>query len=186
MPFVTERIWQELKKIIPSEFSESIMIAKFPSPHGFSNPELEKKMDKLTKIVSGIRLARHDLGIKREESILVKILTDDQDLEHHLELIKTMVKVDPLLIEEKRSPLPQEVRIPVAPDTDILVPQLIDRERISREEKQISERISQIEERLRDDLFVSKAPPEVVKREEEKLERFKSKLEVLRANLTTS
>jgi valyl-tRNA synthetase len=186
MPFVTERIWRELRKVVPSGFSESIMMAEFPSPRGFSDPELEERMDKLTKIVSEVRLARHDLRLKPQDSISLTILSDDEDFPQFSELIKALGKVDPLLIQKKRDPLPGEVRVPVAGDTDILVPQFVDRERCLKEIREISDRISQIEKELLDEVFTRKAPSQVVGREREKLVRLKSKLRTLRANLTAS
>jgi valyl-tRNA synthetase len=143
-------------------------------------------MDKLTKIVSEVRLARHDLRLKPQDSISLTILSDDEDFPQFSELIKALGKVDPLLIQKKRDPLPGEVRVPVAGDTDILVPQFVDRERCLKEIREISDRISQIEKELEDEVFTRKAPSQVVGREREKLVRLKSKLRTLRANLTAS
>jgi valyl-tRNA synthetase len=203
MPFITERIWQELRKAVPGGFSsESIMIAEFPHPYGFFDPEIEERMDKLTKIVSEVRLVRHKLEVKPRDALPLTILSDDEDFFRQCsELIKALGKVDPLQVERRRAPVIEgspvidagtqlededKIQIYISPDTSIVVPKFINEERISKEIREISARILQMERELEDEVFTRKAPSEVVKREEERLDRLKHKLEALRANLTAS
>ncbi|UCD22573.1 MAG: valine--tRNA ligase, partial [Chloroflexota bacterium] len=196
MPFVTEELWQSLKQRLPDRerMPASIMIAPYP----FANdkvfaPEAERVMDSVIEIVRSIRNIRAQYKVRPNRWIEAQIYTDTllSGLITQANIIETLAKTRPLTIlgRQEREPTKDKALVLVLKEAEVVVPLavMVDRraeeQRLARESEEIKGRIAQLESRLRDHAFLSKAPSHVIDREKQKLAALEDKLKRLRREL---
>lgn len=184
MPFITERIWQE----IPHQ-GESIIISSFPV---FDKTKLDNRVEQdievLFKIISQIRKIRSELGVSPQAKVRVGLMTKDKDkkefIERHKEYIYSLAKLDSMefgdFSEEKGY-----IKTTIG-DVDIYV-YLLDVINIELELKRISNEVRKIEgdlerskKKVSNPQFLERAPREIVKKEEEKIAQFEKILKTLK------
>ncbi|MGC8976147.1 MAG: valine--tRNA ligase, partial [Candidatus Ratteibacteria bacterium] len=68
IPFITEKIWQNLKKYTELE-SESIVVGKWPVANGYYDEEAIKKFENMKEIIIAIRDMKTRFKIKHEEKL---------------------------------------------------------------------------------------------------------------------
>ncbi len=185
MPFVTEELWHHLPGT-----GGYIMKAPFPKRlEGLHDMEVEKEMERLMSVVSGLRNVRAEVGLHPGAAIDVVARAHGQEaagfLEHHAADIRTLARVEKLTVEEGRGSRPKGAASVIFEDMELFVPLegLVDveaeLEKLSREEAKISKELERSEKKLANENFVTKAPAEVVAKEREKVERLRAKLEKL-------
>ena len=186
MPFITEEIWQNL----PHE-GETIMLAPWPQPAGLSSPKHERMMNTVMAVITEIRSMRSEKNVppgRRISAILqaegesLDILTDAQgDIMHLAGLEK--------LILEEPGRTPEKCLSAVVEGINIFLPlaEMVDLEeelaRIRKELEQARRELGRAEKNLRNEGFISKAPPEVVEKEREKAELYRAQAARLEALL---
>ena len=197
MPFVTEELWQSLKQRLPGEGQvlASIMIAPYPiaDDKAFA-PEAERVMDSVIEIVRSIRNVRAQYKVKPSKWIEARVYTGEllSSLSAEANMIETLAKVRPLTIlgRQKRESTKNRDLVLVLKEAEVVVPlagmvdQLAEEQRLVKESEEIRERIAQIETRLRDNAFLSKAPAQVIEKEKQKLAMFEDKLKRLHQELS--
>jgi valyl-tRNA synthetase len=107
-------------------------------------------------------------------------------------MIETLAKVRPLTIlgRQKREYTRDKDLVLVLKEAEVVVPlagmvdQLAEEQRLIKESAEVKERITQLEVRLKDSAFLTKAPPQVVEKEKQKLALLKDKLKRLRQELS--
>ncbi|GAI96266.1 unnamed protein product, partial [marine sediment metagenome] len=107
-------------------------------------------------------------------------------------IIETLAKVRPLTIlgRQKREPTKDKALVLVLKEAEVVLPLagMVDRraeeQRLVKESEEIKGRIAQLEARLRDNAFLSKAPSQVIEREKQKLAMFEDKLKRLHQELS--
>jgi valyl-tRNA synthetase len=196
MPFVTEELWQSLKQRLPDRdrMPASIMIAPYPfvDDKVFA-PEEERVMDSVIEIVRSIRNIRAQYKVRPNRWIEAQIYTDTllSGLITQANIIETLAKTRPLTIlgRQEREPTKDKALVLVLKEAEVVVPLavMVDRraeeQRLARESEEIKGRIAQLESRLRDHAFLSKAPSHVIDREKQKLAALEDKLKRLRREL---
>jgi len=197
MPFVTEELWQSLKQRLPDKgrMPASIMIAPYPfaDDKAFA-PEAERVMDSVIEIIRSIRNIRAQYKVKPNRWIEARVYTGTllSGLITQSNIIETLAKVRPLTIlgRQKREPTKDKALVLVLKEAEVVVPLagMVDRraeeQRLVRESEEIKGRIAQLESRLRDNAFLSKAPSHIIDREKQKLATLEDKLERLHRELS--
>jgi valyl-tRNA synthetase len=197
MPFVTEELWQSLKQRLPDkdQMSASIMIAPYPlaDDKAFA-PEAERVMDSVIEIVRSIRNVRAQYKVKPSKWIEAQVYTGEllSSLSAEASMIETLAKVRPLTIlgRQKRESTKDRDLVLVLKEAEVVVPlagmvdRLAEEQRLVKESGEIKERIAQLEARLSDNAFLSKAPAQVVEKEKERLAMLEDKVKRLHQELS--
>jgi len=197
MPFVTEELWQSLKQRLPdkSQMPASIMIAPYPfaDDKAFA-PETERIMDSVIEIIRSIRNVRAQYKVKPNRWIEARVYTGTllSGLTTQANIIETLAKVGPLTIlgRQEREPTKDKALVLVLTEAEVVVPlagmvdQRVEEQRLVRESEEIKGRIAQLESRLRDNTFLSRAPSHIIDREKQKLATLEDKLKRLHRELS--
>jgi len=199
MPFVTEELWQNLKKHLPSDWqaSESIMVAAYPKAEDTAiDPEAERIMESVIEIIRSIRNIRLEFKVESSKQIPVHIHAGKllSAISSHTQTIQTLAKVNPLTLGDTNgeSPvwgdamtlgliLPQgiKVSIPFIGMVDLEA----ERKRLQKEIEQNQTEVARLQARLSDQAFLAKAPAAVIDKERDKLAIKQDKLERLKQQL---
>ncbi len=197
MPFVTEELWQSLKQHLPDkdQMPASIMIAPYPlaDDKAFA-PEAERVMDSVIEIIRSIRNVRAQYKVKPNKWIEAQVYAGEllSGLITQANIIETLAKVQPLTIlgRQKREPTKDKALVLVLKEAEVVLPlagmvdRLAEEQRLVKESEEIKGRMAQLEARLRDNAFLSKAPSQVIEREKQKLAMLEDKLKRLHQELS--
>jgi valyl-tRNA synthetase len=190
MPFVTEELWH---RIAERDENASIMTSAFPQNDSSRiDPVTEREMAFVQEAILSIRNVRGELGIAPSKEIRVSVDFAEEHKEdvlmNYLTYFQRLARVTSIE-KVRRSGKPKVCAGAVVPGGEIFIPLegLIDlgaeRERIAKELSHARGMFESISRKLENESFVAKAPEEVVKKEREKLEHFKSTMEKLEHNL---
>jgi len=197
MPFITEELWQSLKYRLPdgSQMPASIVIAPYPLADDKAfTPEAERVMDSAIEIVRSIRNVRAQHKVKPGKWIEARVYTGEllPSLIPETEMIEILAKSRPLVIldrQERGSPKDTDLVL-VLKEAEVVVPlaglvdRLAEKQRLMKERGEIKERMAQLEARLGDKAFLSKAPSQVVEKEKQKISMLEDKLNRLSQELS--
>ena len=188
IPFVTEEIWQKLPTV-----NGSVMVAAFPSPEeGRPNPEADKKMAVIMGVVTAVRNIRGEMNVPPSEKLQAIMMSDNaysrEVIQNHQEFILSLIRGESIEVMEPREK-PKGVAAQVAGDVEVLVKLagLID---FDEEAKRLEKEIAKVEKemavgqnKLSNEGFLKKAPPDVVAKQQEKVAEFQVRLDKLTQNL---
>jgi valyl-tRNA synthetase len=197
MPFATEELWQSLKQHLPggNQMSASITIAPYPlaDDKAFA-PEAERVMDSVIELVHSIRNIRAQHKVKPGKWIEARVHAGEllSSLVPQTKMIEILAKARPLTIldRQKREPAKDTDLVLVLKESEVVVPlagmvdRLAEEQRLMKESREIKERMAQLEARLSDKAFLSKAPSQVVEKEKQKLSMLGDKLNRLNQELS--
>jgi valyl-tRNA synthetase len=192
MPFVTEEIWQSLKGRLDGEKAESIMVSPYPTADEEArDDEAEKGMELVIEIIRAIRNARAEYRVEPSRWIEALVAAEEAKpaIKCQAQAIETLARVRPLTIIGTKDARPDKAKTLVLQGAEVILPMagMIDleaeRARLEREIERCQGDIARIEAKLKDEKFLSKAPPKVVAREREKLAAHRDKLERLKERL---
>ena len=189
MPFVTEELWQGLKERLPdaNQMPASIVIAPYPvADNEAFAPGAERVMDSVMELVRSIRNTRAQHKVKPSKWIEARVYTGDllSSLVPQTNTIEVLAKARPLAILDRgRRESPKDTDLVlVLKEVEVVVPlagmvdRLAEEQRLLRESREIKERMAQLQARLSDKAFLSKAPSQVVEKERQKLAMLEDKL----------
>ena len=190
MPFITEEIYQRLP-----HSEKSIMVSTWPtSEKEFMKRDLEKEFELLKEIIMALRNIRGEMSIppkRPSPCIITSSKSSSLDwLSPYKIYIKELAKVDSLTIESTIEKPPFSASWVVG-DMEIYVPLKglidieIEKERLTKEIKQLEKESVLLDKKLLNSKFLKKAPKEVVEKTEKKQADFLSKIERLQKNLTS-
>jgi valyl-tRNA synthetase len=202
MPFITEELWQHLMRALPREggLPESIMIAPYPDPAGrMSAAELKARLDAqapaveavetMIDVVRAIRNVRAEFKIEPNRTLdaSIEVSGDGAALRGQADAIKTLARVGALTFGPSDAG-GDAVKLVVGRATVTLavggaVDLNAERQRLRAEAAETDRYLKGLSARLNNEQFVSKAPPEVVERERERLEESTARLERVRGLL---
>jgi len=196
MPFVTEELWQNLKKRLPAGWAkvESIMIAAYPEAGEKAvDPPAERVMESIIEIVHAIRNARAEHKVESGRWIEAQVCAGEltPDIRVYSSAIETLAKARPLSFFKRREEAPpaENVLALVLKSSEVIIPleSMVDpaaeRKRLEREIAQTAAEVARLEARLKDKAFLTKAPPAVVAKERDNLSVRKDRLERLKQSL---
>ena len=201
MPFITEELWQSVKVRLlrpdtigarndTMKMPASIMRAPYPLADDKSfAPDTERVMDSVIEIIHSIRNARAQYKVKPGKLIEARVYTGEllSGLINEARMIETLAKVRPLAIlgRQERESTKSKVLVLVLKEAEVVLPlagmvdQLAEEQRLLKEGEEIKGRITQLKARLRDNVFLSKAPAQVIEKEKQKLAMLEDKLKRL-------
>jgi len=191
MPFVTEELWQHLKKRLPygGQEADSIMIAAYPEADERTfDPEAERVMEAVIEIVRAVRNARAEHKVANNRWVEAKVFAGEltPSVAAYAPAIETLARARPVSFLGRRDEAPTDnILALVLKSSEVIIPMgsMVDldaeRKRLEDEVAEARNEVSRLEARLGDKAFLTKAPPEVVARERERLAERKDRLERL-------
>lgn len=188
MPFITEEIWQRL----PHQ-GNTIMLTKWPVENeGWIRPQAQAQMEVIMNVVKAIRHIRSEMHIppgKKAEAIIITPASEIAALlgrwSFYVEnLAQCQVKIYPKLAEKKT-----QAAHAVTREVEIFVPLkgLIDLEketaRLYKELTVLEKELARVQDKLKKDGFLAKAPAEIIAKERAKETEFLTKLAAVKERL---
>ena len=192
MPFVTEAVWQHLRGAIQDLEPESIMVAGYPRGEGEADAEAEQQMQTVIEIVRAIRNIRAERGVDPGRYVEAYVSGDGAlpTLEAARPMVESLARVRPLHLVSDAAATPKTaVASAVLAEAQVVLPLagMIDieaeRSRLSAQLAEVENEVRRLEGKLSNEQFRSKAPEDVVRREEEKLAAARTRAEGLRGRL---
>jgi valyl-tRNA synthetase len=195
MPFITEELWQNLRKhMFPGE-QESIMVSSYPeADEADIDPGAERIIDTLIEIVRSIRNVRAQYKVESNRWVEAEILADNQAsaIADYASVIETLARAKPItFLDRRREETTDERALAlVLKEAEVFIPMAsvidldVERQRLQKETDQVQVGVFRLEARLRDEAFLTKAPAAVVDKERQKLDVLMDKLERLKKQLT--
>jgi valyl-tRNA synthetase len=193
MPFVTEEIWQHLKRSGTREqWPEALIVAPWPEA-GPMDEAAEAEMALIMEMVRAIRNARAEYQVepgRRIEAIIAtgeeyELLTDQRDTLVSL----ARLNADKLHIARTLETKPTQALALVVGGVEIYLPLagMVDlakeRQRLTAEIEEVSKGIAGSEKLLTNEDFLAKAPAQVVERERDKLSDYRQRQAKLQERL---
>ncbi len=195
MPFITEELWQGLKRRLPEGLliAPSIMVARYPRVYrGAIDPQAERAMSAVIEIIRAMRNARAEHKVAAGKWIAARVYTNElkSAIESHRATIETLARARPVAIlgREQRQK-GEKGLVMVLKEAEVVLPWegmvdvVAERQRLEKEMAMVHEEISRLEQRLKDEQFLSKAPAAVVAKEQQKLEGHRDRLQRLKQEL---
>jgi valyl-tRNA synthetase len=189
MPFVTEEIWQ----ILPTA-EKSLALAPFPTSDSTCiDKRTEAKMKVLQDAVIEVRTlkAENRIPLKEKISLWVKCgrVEEKEVVRDHQAYFDALANVEKLEILEE-FPEGEKILKGVAGSVELAIPLregLVDlcteKSRLKKEIVKTQAEIDKVEKRLRNEEFLNRAPEEVIKEAQTRLEKCQEKRKKLEANL---
>jgi len=196
MPFVTEELWQNLKKRLPSDWQqvESIMVANYPEADKAAiDPQSERIIESVIEIIHSIRNTRAQYKVESKRWIEAKIYAGELtlDITPYSQAIQTLARVRPItFLDSKREvPASENALVLVLKESEVVISMEsmvnleAERRRLQKEIEQSQAEVVQLEARLKDEAFLTKAPASVIDKERQKLYTLTDKLERLKQQI---
>ncbi len=167
MPFMTEEIWQYLKKRQPEE---AIIVAPYPSLQDFDDDFL-KQMIQIKDIISGIRKIRKEKNVPQKEAIILEILEKEKISEELFPVIEKLAHTKSIKKINQANDQAISFRVGF---NEYYVPLegLIDPEeeklKLEEELKYTKGFLKSVQKKLSNERFVNNAPEKVVAMEKKK------------------
>ena len=185
MPFISEEIWQRVAPLAGSS-GKTIMLAPFPQPEPNKiDATAEADVLWLKGVITAIRNIRGEMRIPPGKSLPLYLHNgDEQDrrrLEENRNFLSKMAKLDNIIWLTPEKSAPPSVTQLVG-RMEILVPMagLIDKaaelDRLGKEIQKLKQEVGRAEQRLKNPGFADRAPADVVAKEKEKLNEYRSQL----------
>jgi valyl-tRNA synthetase len=198
VPFLTERLWEALNAQAPTRGietplprSEFLLHAAWPTPHSaWSDASLEGHMTFLQDVIRAIRDIRSRYTIAPQVKIQVRIRATGEAairLQAWRDLLMTMAAVESVEIapDVQRSP---DAATAVVGAVELSIPGVVDvekeRARLSKQCDQLRGRIDGSRRKLANTNFLSKASPDVVQKERDRLAECEAEMAHVEAALT--
>ena len=187
-PFITEELWSQFK----TEKDLELIVSPWPDYH----PELvdskaEKTMGFLQDIIIAVRTIRSQMNVppSKKADMVVRMHGDSKFvLEKYGDVIKSLCGVREISVGEFLDKPPHSAVV-VIRDMEIFLPLeglidvVLEQERLEKREADLKVYISNIQKKLSKRDFLSRAPKEVIEREEKKLIEMNNELKMLTINL---
>ncbi len=184
MPFVTEELWA--KRASRGEGRESLlMLTAWPEPLRLQNPQADAEIGWLIRLISEVRSVRAEMNVPAGAKVPLVIAFAGEETKarvaRHEQTIKGLARLDTLEFGRPQAGAVQIVldeatlALPLAGIIDIDA----ESKRLKREIDKVGSEIAQLDAKLANEKFVSRAPEHVV---EEQRER-KSEAEATAAKL---
>ena len=185
MPFVTEKIYQELPGHI-----ESIMIAEFPEVNKELNFAISAKvMREVMEVVRNVRNVRKSMNVADNVKTNLYVVTTNKEIKANIDMIKKLAngkEVECYATEEK---VPANSTVCVKDLLKIFIPNndMVDpaeeKIRLENELKRVDAEIERANRMLNNPGFVSKAPAHLIEQEKAKIEKYNSLKQEIRNSI---
>ncbi|MCF8045468.1 MAG: valine--tRNA ligase [Desulfarculaceae bacterium] len=191
MPYVTEEIWHQL----PTS-TGSIMEASYPYDDATynrnRNPSLEKDMEYVFALVSGVRNIRSEMNIQPSVNLRVVAQTDQAGerglLEKNSSVVVNLARLENLTVSDMDN-APQSSAAFVVGNTTAYVDLkgvidfLKEEKRLLKEIDKVTKELVSVSKRLNNESFLEKAPQDVVEKVKEQQKGLEEKNDRLAESL---
>jgi valyl-tRNA synthetase len=188
MPFVTEEIWQRLTRILPKEdtLPDSIMIAPYPQADTSRfDPAAEAEIDQLMTLVRSIRNVRAQLHV--DANARLKALIDPKAhttlVRDERAAIETLARLESLNVVQNLERAPKDGTVTVVAGQVVvglplggLVDVAAERHRLTKELNDAQQSLARVGALLSKPDFATKAPEDVVEREQDRAEALRERV----------
>jgi valyl-tRNA synthetase len=174
MPFITEELWTRLGEEGPKR-SSMLILAEWPELNGLVDAQAEAEFDWVIRAVSEIRSLRAEMNMPAGARIPVMVLgageATSSRIEANRDALITLARLDTIVtsdtapkgsvqfvLDEATFALPLEGVIDISAETD----------RLNGEIEKIGKDISQIDGKLANENFTSRAPEHVVEEQRQR------------------
>jgi valyl-tRNA synthetase len=199
VPFLTERLWQALVEQAPLRgidaelpTCERLIRAVWPQANAaWRDEKMEQHIAFLQDLIRGIRDVRSRYTIPPQARVTARIPASGETaaaLRTGTELLKTMAGLESIEIgaDIQRSP---DAATAVVGTLEVYIPGVIDpareRLRLARQQQELQKRIDGSRRKLGNEKFLSKANPDVVQKERDRLAESEAQMENVEAALAT-
>ncbi|MCW5207030.1 class I tRNA ligase family protein [Desulfobulbus sp. F5] len=180
-PFVTEEIWSQLPGT-----RGTIMLEAFPVEQPlWENAEAEQSMQLLMEVITAIRTIRSEADVHPSAKVQVVLICPDAAKRELLRSFSgslcAMTRAESIEIAESGA-VPDDAGHALVSGVEVVVPlkELIDvdaeLDKLARERSKIEQDLQRVNGKLGNENFLSNAPPDVVAKEQTKLEELKARL----------
>jgi valyl-tRNA synthetase len=199
MPFVTEEVWQYLYRVSeqnPQRWpAPALIVAPWPQANTAAiDTQVEQQFALVQEVITRIRDARNQMNVEPARRIPVLMAVGDAlaMFQEQMPLIQFLARTEQPQLYKMLEQKPEQSMSLLAEAVEIYLPLagMIDiakeLDRIDRELDQAQQEVERLQAKLANQNFVSRAKPEVVAREREKLathEERLAKLHVRRCEL---
>jgi len=181
MPFITEEIWHYIR---PRGEKESIMVSRYDKPGQVDEKCLEH-MGYALDIVSAIRNVRAGKNIAQKETLMLKVIKDENYPAGEKEVIRKLANVE--IEETSEKPELAESFIVKTTEYFVVLEGKVDlaaqREKLEKDLDYAQKFLQGVMKKLSNERFVSSAPKEVVDKERMKQADAEKKIKALRQQL---
>ncbi|MDD3632574.1 MAG: valine--tRNA ligase [Candidatus Cloacimonadaceae bacterium] len=185
MPFITEEIWQNIKKVFPQP-EEALIIAAFPScDETMIDPEIADDMSFMQEAITAVRNLRKELNLNPGTpiSLVIRVGEERQKdlIERYTTYFSRLAKVENIELGRQISK-PKASIAAVVRNLEIFLPLkgIIDLEaekaRLSKQVEKLQREQQAVKNKLDNPLFLTNAKPEVVENERKRFEEVSTKL----------
>ncbi|OQB06950.1 MAG: Valine--tRNA ligase [Candidatus Cloacimonetes bacterium ADurb.Bin211] len=185
MPFITEEIWQNIKKVFPQP-EDALIIAAFPScDEKMIDPEIADDMSFMQEAITAVRNLRKELNLNPgiPISLVIRVAEERQKdlIERYTTYFKRLAKVDNIEVG-LQLPKPKASIAAVVRNLEIFLPLkgIIDLEaekaRLSKQIEKLEKEVQVIKNKLDNPHFLANAKPEIVENEKKHFEEVNTKL----------
>jgi valyl-tRNA synthetase len=178
MPYITEELWQKVAERADVK-GDTIMRQPWPTADDkYTDEQAEAEIEWVKSFVLGIRRIRAEMDISPAKKLPVicnnASVQDAKRLTDQASLIESLARTETLRLLADDEPAPEAATALVG-EMQILIPLagLIDKqaelERLNKEMAKLEKECGRLSGKLANEKFVSKAPAEVVQKEQQKL-----------------
>ncbi len=190
MPFVTEEIFDAL----PGNGNSMLMMAAWPDAQSYAHfvdDDAERAMVLATQLIGAVRATRARYGVSPKTAlrVLAKAQGADADaLRTQSALISNLANLASFEVAaDAVKPAESSVSLISGAEIYMVLSGLVDfdaeRERLSKQEKQIAVDVQKLERKLSNPGYLAKAKPEIIEKDRTKFNDAKSRLEMVRGQL---
>lgn len=190
MPYISEEIWQSIKK---ENAGETIVLAEYPKFEAEKyHQDLEEDFAYIQEVVSSLRNIRAEMGISPAKEAKVIIRSEDdrelEVLERNKAFLQQLAKISDLSYgKEMEKPADSAFRVARNSVVYMILADLIDKEaevkKIQDQIAKVQKELDKVNAKLANEKFVSKAPTEILEREKRIQKEYQDKMYKLVENL---
>ena len=171
MPFLTEELWQNLKRRLPASWqkTDAIIIAGYPEfDEKMLDEHAERVLDSVVEIVRAIRNARSEYKVDVNHWVTAEVFAGElaPAITPYAEAMQTLARTRPLTMHKARlkETVGKNAVVSVLKETEVVIPLasmvdlMAEQDRIRKEIDRLEPDIARLEARLNDEAFLNKAP----------------------------
>ncbi|HUP05198.1 MAG TPA: valine--tRNA ligase, partial [Bryobacteraceae bacterium] len=180
MPFLTEELWQRLKGQAPRP--ASIALAAYPQPRGeLADAAADAEIETLQEIVTMARTLRAESKLDPKQRLSGVLYSRGPALDVARRRAEAIEKLANAGLQYKAEAAPQAPAMRSTAEFDLVLelPQAqqdAQRKRLEKDRDQLARNIANSKRQLSDDVFLGKAPPQVVDSIRSKLAGYEEQL----------
>ena len=187
MPFVTEELW-ERRAEGRAEAKGFLMHQSWPSTEPFTDEAAAEEINWVIDMITELRSLRNDLGVPAGSKLPLTLVNAGADIENramsHEDVLKRLARLEDISMTDAT---PEGAVTAVIGETmsALSVADIVDideaRNRLDKELAQLDKDIKSTEGKLSNEKFVSRAPPEIVEENRERIRDWSARREKLKA-----